>query len=305
MSFSTFTSGNTRRARVGGGRSPLIPPLLLLSAFVGQAACAQEQSVESLRERSAIVIQGKVLKTHASDEPLLAASDQTVVVSVLRMDAGSEIAGDQTGRTATVILADSKRLKVGEVALFFGNPRFVGRTLTIADEGEVVSRAGAQALSSEMERGAQARRDRPVHDRLATAALVFRGHVEKIQPLDARATRRKGTSEPSSEHDPEWRVATVRIESALQDGKAGRTVNILFPSSRDIVWFNAPKLRAGQDAVFIAHAPDRENHEEYGDIARLIGRQRAYVVTAPSDVLPSQDEARVRNLLARAKENNP
>jgi len=279
-------------------------------------AFAQEDSAESLAERSAIVVQGKVLKVHASNERLVAASESTVVISVQRMYAGSEVAGDQTGRTATVVLSRPGRLKVGDQALFFGNPRFLGRSLTIADEGEISNASGsAAAAQPSIQRGMQARRDKPVAERLAKASLVFRGTVETVRPLEgdrppagATAPAEQGKSVPPrpSEHDPEWHVATVKAVTPLRGAEAGQVVTVLFPASIDIVWYHAPKLKPGQDAVFITHALSREDAAAYkaSGLTAFLERQQAgaHAVTEPLDVLPPSDEARVRALLSGAKE---
>lgn len=293
--FHSFPTRSRPRLRCGF-------TLLILSALCSNA-CAQNPDAGDLAERSAIIVQGKVLKTHASDEPLLAASDRTAVIAIDRMYAGQNIAGDQTGRNATVILSRAGAVEAGQDALFFGNPRFAGRTLTIADEGEIMSRVGT-APQEDATRGMKARSDRPVAERLAIAALVFRGTVESIRPLEQGRSAADKTREPTSEHDPQWQQATVRITTPLRDGRAGDTVTVLFSGSDDIVWFNAPKLKLHQDAVFIAHVAGRSGDERTAP-ARMLHGQRMYEVTAPADVLPPQDEARVRELLVRIKENRP
>ena len=56
--------------------------------------------------RSAIVVLETVRKIAVGEEPLLALSNATVVIKIEQMFAGSEFAGDQTGRTATVIVSN-------------------------------------------------------------------------------------------------------------------------------------------------------------------------------------------------------
>jgi hypothetical protein len=261
----------------------------------------QQETAVSLGLRSSIVLRGSVARLNASDEPQLAPTANTVVVKVSRMYIGSEIAGDQAGRDVTVILSRTPRFKVGDEAVFFGNPRFVGKSLTIADEGEIPA-ADARASTAEVERGVRARRDVPVRMRLAVADLVFRGKVEEVRPLDApNAAARERESEPSSEHDPEWRVASVRVETPLRGVKDG-TVLIIFPASRDIMWFNSPKLQPGQEAVFIAHRPLRDELpllRATGVLDFLRRQPAAELVTYPYDVLPATEEARVRELLTK------
>ena len=286
-------------------RFALVPAVLTLLVFITAAmARAQSNSAESLASRSAIVVSGKVLRTKASDEPLVAASSRTAVISVQRMYAGKEIVGDQMGRIVTVILSRAERLRVGDVVMVFGNPLFIGRTLTIADEGEILAKTVDVSTLSNLQLGVQARTDKPVLDRLAIATLVFRGSVEAVGPLIGAAERSASMSVESQEHDPQWQIATVRVSTPLHGGRVGQTVTLIFAGSRDIVWFNAPKLKAGQDAVFIAHAPSSEERALYraSGLTKFLEKQPAYLVTEPSDVLPPANVAHVRSLLLHMKE---
>jgi len=276
--------------------------MLTIPVAAGSRLFAQDHRARALAERSAIVVDGKVLKTNASEEPMLKASDRTAVILVRRMHAGRDIVGDQAGRTVTVILSRAGSLKIGDEALFFGNPRFAGKTLTIADEGEIVSKNAA--ASSDLQRGMQARKDKPILGRLASASLVFRGTVEAVRPLEAVAAEGKRPPALPTEHDPEWHVATVRVSTPLRGGDGGQVLTVLFPASRDIVWFHAPKLKPGQDAVFLAHLLTKENAARYraAGVAASMEKPPAYFVAEPSDVLPASEEGRVRGLLSSAKE---
>lgn len=266
----------------------------------------QQETAVSLGMRSSIVVRGSVARVNASDEPQLAPTASTVVVKVSNMYLGSEISGDQAGRNITVILSRSSRFKVGEEAYFFGNPRFVGKSLTMADEGEIPA-TDARANAAEIQRGVQARRDLPIRLRLNVADMVFRGKVEDVRTLEAseEAPKQSGRESVSdresvSEHDPEWRVAFVRVVTPLRGVKEG-VVLIIFPSSNDIMWLNTPKPKIGQEAVFIAHKPLKEEEPllRSTGVLEFIKRQGAELVTYPYDILPATEEGRVRELLTK------
>jgi hypothetical protein len=256
---------------------------------------AQGDTAKSLAERSAIVVRGTVLRLNASDEPLQAPANNTVVIKVSRMYAGAEVTGDQTGRTVTVVLSRTMRLKVGSEGMFFGNPRYVGKSLTMVDVGETLSPNTSGAAAADLETGLQLRRDLPLRERLATASLVFRGKVESERPLPV--TDRKFRV-PPSEHDPEWHVASVRVITPIRGGERDTLVLIIFPASRDIMWFNTPKLRPGMDAIFITHKPEREQALllRTTGVTAFIEKHPAELVTHPFDVRPVSDEERVRRL---------
>lgn len=270
---------------------------ILMGLLCGGAlgAWSQTESATGLALRSAIVVQGKVEKTEASQEPLLAPTSSTVVIKITRMLTGAEFAGDQTGRLATVILSKPGSVKTGTEMLFFGNPRFIGKTLTIADVGELPAPA-EEATSLALARGIQGRRDAPIRARLALAAMVFRGIVESVKPLE---TTEGKDGALTSEHDPEWQLAMVKVTEAFRGTQNGTMVAVLFPASRDIMWFNSPKLKPGQEALFLPHRPMPEELHltRTTSVLRVVEETRAFVVSQPYDVLAPAEEKRLTGLL--------
>jgi hypothetical protein len=264
----------------------------------GSAAAAQTDPTAGLASRSAIVVLGTVVKVGASDEPLLAPSSSTAVIKIDKMYAGSELAGDQTGRNATVILSKPGDIKVGTQALFFGNPRYLGKTITIADEGEMPAPQAATGRAPRaLEEALQARRDAPLRARLATAEMVFRGTVESVRPLAAAARGKKPALR--DEHDPEWQAATVRVTSAIEGTQNGALVHVIFAASRDIVWFNSPKLRPGEAALILGQRPQEGDATllRATGAASYVREHHAVLVTSLFDVLPLSDEQHVVELL--------
>jgi hypothetical protein len=260
------------------------------------SAWGQPDPATSLASRSAIVVQGTVEKMGASEEPLLAPTPSTAVIRITRMFAGSEFAGDLKGQIATVILTKPGSVQAGTAAIFFGNPRFIGKTLTIADEGELPAPAGEAAISVALARGIQGRRDAPIRARLTLAAMVFRGTVESVKPIASADGKER---ELTSEHDPEWQLAMVKVTEALRGTQNGAVVAVLFPSSSDIMWFNSPKLKPGQDALFLAHnpQPDELRVARNSEVFRLVEATHALVVSQPYDVLLPAEEQRLAGLL--------
>ncbi|TMQ03579.1 MAG: hypothetical protein E6J90_03135 [Deltaproteobacteria bacterium] len=266
--------------------------MLALGMAAAGPAYAQRLSASALAERSSIIVRGTVVRAGASDEPMLAASPSTAVIKISHTYAGAEIAGDQTGLTATVILSRPGAVKDGTEAVFFGNPRFLGKTITIADDGELTD-----ASVPEIEKGIQARRDAPVRARLAGASTVFRGKVEKEAPLEVPANPK--LKQAGNEHDPEWHVATVRVTTPMKGGKKDAIVSVVFAASRDVTWVNSPKLRPGQEVVLITHKPTKDEEPLLRATGALAAMQKQpfELATDIHDVLPVADEARVRGLV--------
>src|SRR6267378_3970981 len=89
-----YTGGNEQRTN--WNLQPLVIAVLTMSTVITTDTAFAQNETAALAERSSMVILGKVLKTSASDEPMVAPSTQTAIISVQKMYAGSEIAGDQT-----------------------------------------------------------------------------------------------------------------------------------------------------------------------------------------------------------------
>jgi hypothetical protein len=284
----------SRRARTAAWRA------IFAAALVtgGLPAAAQTDPATALASRSAIVVLGTVVKVGASDEPLLAPSSATAVIKIDKMYAGSEVAGDQAGHNATVILSKPGGVKVGDRAVFFGNPRYIGKTITIADEGELPApQAEAAVAPRALEAASQARRDAPLRARLATAELVFRGTVENVRALESGIRGKK--TEPRDEHDPDWQVAMVRVTSSFQGAHNGAVVPVVFAASKDIMWFKSPKLRAGEAALIIGQRPQEGEAAllRATAVSSYVKEHHAVLVTNPFDVLPASDEQHVVELL--------
>jgi hypothetical protein len=266
--------------------------IALMAGGPSVAAESNNQMV-SLASRSAIVVLGTVTKVAASEEPILAPTSATVVIKIEQMFAGSEFAGDQTGHTATVILSKPGNVKVGTKAIFFGNPRFTGETITIAELGELpASRAEVSSIQQALESGLQAHRDAPIRARLAIAEIVFRGMTESVRPFEPGL---------GDEHDPEWQVAMVRVTSAMRGTQNGTVIPVVFAASRDITWFNSPKPKVGEEALFIGHRPQKGEMPllRAADVSSFIEKEHALLVTDPFDVLRPSDDKRVLELLKK------
>ena len=276
-------------------RAGRLAVLAIVAALSCGAANAQTaESMSALASRSSIIVLGTVTRAGADEEPLVAPSSATVVIKIERMYAGTEFAGDQAGHSATVILSAPGSAKEGSELLFFGNPRFIGKTLTIADVGELPApRIKEGEAPTELMQGIQARRDAPIRARLALASVVFRGKVESVRTPE-------GTKESDlrQEHDPEWEVAMVRVTSPTRGAKSGSVVPIVFAASRDIMWFNSPKLHVGDDVLILAHRPQEDELRllRNAPAMRIVEQQRAVVVSQPYDVLPASDEKRLAAL---------
>src|SRR5262249_18604910 len=95
-------------------RQIAVRAVLALLAIMCVSVFGAAQDPNLLAARSSVAIRGKIERVNASEEPLLSPSRQTAVVTVQQMYSGNEVAGDQTGKTVTVILSRPELVKRGE-----------------------------------------------------------------------------------------------------------------------------------------------------------------------------------------------
>jgi len=272
--------------------SLLLAPPSLTSAQTTDAASA-------LAARSTMIVRGTVTQVHATAEASQKPTAASIVITVTKMYAGSEFFGDQTGHQMTVVLANPGAVQVGSDALFFGKPRAGGKTVTLADEGEIALSRGV-AEPPTLAAAVQTLRDAPLRARLAVATLVIRGTVTSVRPLQAAAAAIAGRPAPRDEHDPDWQVALVRVTTTTKGtAPVGQSIPVIFPASRDIIWFNVPKLHVGQDSIFLLHRPQTDELSAHRELAAFdrVDTQPTYLISHPLDVLPVSEGDHLHTLL--------
>jgi len=144
------------------------------------------------------------------------------------------------------------------------------------------STVGVQGLSEQIANARQKISDEELQNQLATAEAVVVGRVAGIRPAEIPHL--------GSEHDPDWYVAVIKVESVLK-GEPGREVSLLFPHSDDVAWHNAPKFKEGQQGIWLLHRNQ----------ARLPGIENQLTALRPLDFHSREELSRVERLVKAAR----
>jgi hypothetical protein len=133
----------------------------------------------------------------------------------------------------------------------------------------------------------QEKDDRLLSQRIARAQLVVAGKVLRTQamPRDPRW--------PESEHDPKWWTAVVRVDTFAK-GAGPTELTIVFPSSDDELWIDAPKFRPDQEGIWILQ---RDTKEKVAPVYAV----RGLTALDPRDFQPRESLERVRRLAGRSR----
>jgi hypothetical protein len=251
--------------------------------------------LENLVRQSRFIFKGTVEKLGAVTMSAAPASEQTVVVKVDEIIHAPQIFKDLTGNDITVQLAEPGTLKERQQAVFFTNPWLYGESVAVQEVGrQDVSRRGGAAESERFRRKVsefiERQPDDELREHLAAVDAVVVGIVYNTKPLASSG------SQPTPEHDAEWWEASVSVES-VEKGDISRTsVAVAFANSMDVAWFEAPKLRVGQEGIWLLHLRQKVADLEVPGLPLT----SAYVVIHPLDAHHKDAVDRLRKLLKRS-----
>jgi len=239
---------------------------------------APTSNVEDLAQQAPLIFEGTIVSIGTSTMATFAATGDTAVVRVDEIVRAPNVLRSQAGREITIQLRPKVKTSAGDQALFFAEGLMYGRKpLTKATNG----------ARSRVDTVMAAQPDARLRTRVASAALVVTGRVAATAPIapDVRL--------PISEHDPEWRRATVDIEGVEKGGHDASSVQVTFASSRDVAWYEAPKLREGDRGVFLLHRSEAVS--AVGAAARDL-TANDFVVLDPLDFQPVNQRDRIQAL---------
>src|SRR6516225_312535 len=187
-------------------------------------------STHDLIHRSGFVFDGTVEQLGASTSRAYPAAEGTAVIRVNRLIKSTPALSGYQGRSVTVLLEVPGRLKVGQQATFFTHGIHYGDGLVLTEVG-AIDQLGALP-DTEASAALQSSADAALTDRLAQAELVVTGAASVVHRHTPAQTLAGGLPAGRvSEHDPDWWVATITVDSVEKGVHAGKTKNVLFANS--------------------------------------------------------------------------
>lgn len=237
---------------------------------------------------ASFIFQGTVVAIRAATLAMVDVDDLTAIVRVDRVLRAPEQMEHLVGREITIQLREPAT--AGTTAVFQANGWLYGESMAVVETGQ---RRAAEAEPAAMAAAEHVGESAASVDRAArfrTALKARAGEasavvVGRVTGVSERQSAAAATEERQSEHDPRWVVATVEVDEAVK-GRPSRTIEVLFASSEDVMWRDAPKLAVGQKAVMLLQkgAPELED-------------KRAHAVVDELDVQPADSAEFVARLL--------
>lgn len=255
---------------------------------------ARKASAATPTEEATFVFRGTVVQRGAATLDEVPLTRSTLVVRVDEILDGPPVLAGFAGQDITVQLGSGQQAATGKSYVFHTAGWIYGaglavRCLKLTPETEAAVRASRQSLESAPERALKAR--------AARAELVVSGRVTEVAeaPRLARA--------PITEHDPEWRRATIAVDevpasSQRVGARKPKQVVVRFPSSPDVRWAQAPKFAVGDAGVWFLGEKKKTKDTEAVRAAAGAAKSE-YVVVSAEDFLPGEFTERVMSVLKR------
>lgn len=197
---------------------------------------------QSLSEEADLIFEAKVLKLQQSNMPVNDKS-KIAMVKVKRISAGEPILKDYIGRIINVRFKDLDNIKAGKSLVIHGKLLSVGSSLLVKEMK--VSQVDKKNLEAIKNFGTLKEQE-SFTNLISSAENILLGNVKSIKPL-------QDTSEEDiSEHNPHWMQAEIEVKESLKGFVASNSiVRVLYPASTDVMWIRSPKLKVGEEKIFV------------------------------------------------------
>ncbi len=237
----------------------------------------------SLVEGAGFIFRGRVMPGRRAQVQLPAGTAQkAVTVLVDEILLSTEALSRMVGREVIVISGQEEPIGKKPSLLFFTRCVVLGQQVIVEGVGYAPWSPDAVRQVAQQ---VKATGERPLQERVASAAVIVTGTVLNCVPAGPRSI-------PKSEHDPDWWIGRVKVQSIIKGAPVDAEIEVLYANSMDIAWYKSPKLREGESKILILQR--LEANEAPPEVARPI-----YQIIHPLDAFPAErlpDVQRTRDL---------
>lgn len=258
---------------------------ILSLVFLIQCPLTRKTTVkEELYMKTDYIFKGEVVQVHESNLPIVKKSEDTYVVKVNKVLKVSDGHEDFEGNEITVVIDSEKHgsIKTGENHVFLTKTWLFGETLAvIANQIDPVDRE--EEISKEIVEYQEKFENDLLEQRLAKTELVINGKVAEVRDFKNQGTR-------ISEHAPMWKTALIAIDEVVKGDSTSQTVLVYFSTSKDVHWYDSPKLEKEKRGIFLLNRKD-----EYE------GLKNVFVLTDKRDFLQESELENIKFILNKTK----
>lgn len=234
-------------------------------------ACSAPKATPSANGAK-FIFRATVEQIAAATLPEISDVSQCIVVKVNEVVSAPPGFADWTGKSITVAVKEVNKHKPESEQLFFTNGWLYGKSLAVVE----VSSGDSGAFSNQqVMEGVAKDQDDEVQKRLKRSELVVSGEVIRIGETVKQ--------NQVSEHNALWTEAIIRIESVEKGTAQNTELVVLFASSGDIMWEDAPKFKPGDKGIWL--------------LRRSAQQDETFSISEQQDIYPIERLEYIRSLL--------
>jgi hypothetical protein len=213
-------------------------------------------------KRAGFIFTGTVQALRRSTVPNIPLNRRTVVVRVNKVIRGSGALSHLAGRDITVELGAHEQIRSGQAATFYTEGWLFGEGVAVRSLGHSDVGPGAAVAAASGGDPGRAKAARDLDEHVADTDLIVCGRVVRVASPATTARGARGAKStlkamvPISEHAALWREAVIDVDQVTKGTHRTKRVTVRFPGSTDVRWAKVPKLRPGQEGVFLLHCAD-------------------------------------------------
>jgi hypothetical protein len=232
-----------------------------------------------------LVFRGKIIEIGTTTMTALAASDLTTTVAVEEVYRAPEVLKLLAGKTITVILKDREGLSAGDDIFFLTKGWLYGESIAVFELGRAhVQVADKEGFVQRLNEEAQVWKDEALAERIHNATLIVAGSVVETRSLETAKLQ------PINEHMPMWAEAVVMVTSTERGPPPSQNIVVVYPESRDVMWYRTPKFQKGDSGVWILRNEPIQGLERVGLTA-----------LHPLDFQPTSELQHIRTIIQQKK----
>ena len=209
------------------------------------------EQLDKLVAGTTLIFKAKVLVLHTVTTEEDDVTDAGVVV-VSEIIEAPEAFQNISGQEVTVHFTEINKMSVGEERIFFTDPYWIGESIGVREIGSIAKDDKLyenKEISSYIKQARDKQSDEQLRKTLKESTLVVSGRVMRVNVPE-------GYQRMATEHDPEWKEAEIQVDEFIKGKAEGKTVKILFASTKDMMFLESPKFKEGDEGIFIAESTD-------------------------------------------------
>jgi hypothetical protein len=250
---------------------------------------------EDTVRQSKLIFKGKVEKVPSSSNiSQIVAGGNTGLVKVNEVIEVPPLFEDIERKTITVQM--DRESKIKDEAIFLTKGQAYGESIMVQEITRLSPEQNIASLRKEIREISQKLEDEELKNRISDAKFLVIGKVVSTRPFEPYEQNRQkkgykiGVVDPDA---PNWEEAIIDIESVLKGNVSSNRINVIFPKSFAVFWYDKRRYNIGDEGIWILHsAPEEEVEEE---------NVEGYVALNRLDFLPKDQIKRIRKLLENSR----